>query len=219
MGAVARGEVPIPDVGSPPSPAQVDEDEDRGNITDDDHEEDDLDEVPALFVKGAAYSPLEDPWPEFNYVSPLLIPHTSNDSYDTDDHDDGDETESPSAYGSPTLCGSPPDSRSSSGTFEDVPLDDGDSLPCTPVAASPNVIPLAPLSDMFQTIAGMQSTVTVVVTTSDTSSDFKGSQEDEYPHRTPELAVALLTEVRTLSICVGLHITFFTITRSHHLEC
>ena len=91
---MAKGLIPVPDVGAPPfkMPAEV------------------QDTRPSLsaFVGGEVYLPSDDPLPEFNYVSPLLV---------ADGYDNGDDYSE--SYDSVVL---EPMDITPQDSLEDVPL-------------------------------------------------------------------------------------------------
>lgn len=139
--AIAKGEIPLPDVGNPPySIPSADSDVFFGS-----------------FSGGGVYLRSDDPLPEFNYVSPFLA---DGDDDDGDDFSGDDNYDHSATTDSVTLA--PQDS------FEDVLLDDFTSdTAVEPVVDSPVPPPLATVSmsppAMLFGMVGVTTTVTVIV--------------------------------------------------------
>lgn len=173
--AIAKGEIPLPDVGNPPySIPSGDSDVFFGS-----------------FSGGGVYLRSDDPLPEFNYVSPLLA---------DGDHDDDDDFSDDDNYGHSATTDSvvltPQDS------FEDVLLDDFTSdTAVEPVVDSPVPPPLAAVSmsppAMLVGMVGVMTTVTVTV-----EDDMPSGELEVEPESSVGIMVAMEVKVSFASMLI-----------------
>ena len=193
-------------MGSPPDYAREDSEhnEDCGN-----HDELCLTSNP--FANGRVYSVVEDPQPEFNYVSPLLVPSYGDGGCNGDDLD---EDSSASLDDSWTICDPPVDTPhpdmpddspvdNPAGRVPSIDRSSEDTPPnyCTApahlrraLAVTTEGISIIPRAHTFHRMVGIQITVNVDVT-SDARSIFWAFDEEQY--RVPEIAATVHPAVRS----------------------
>lgn len=179
--AIAKGEIPLPDVGNPPySIPSTDSDVFFGS-----------------FSGGGAYLRSDDPLPEFNYMSPFLADDDDDDG-DGDDFHGDDIYDHSATTDSVTLA--PQDS------FEDVRLDDFTSDTAVDPAAHSLVPPLAAGSmsspaTLFG-IVGVTTTVTVTVEDDVPSGELPKDELEVEPELSVGIMVAMEAHVCFASIIV-----------------
>ena len=186
--AITKGELPVPDVGSPPYTVSDDE------------------KFFGSFGAGGIYLGSDDPVPEFNYASPLLAAEGYDDdefeTYGNDSDEDFEGRDDNIDNDRFEVVGIVDPARlRPQNSFEDVPLDDDLAptlaptvdFPTESFASAPSAIPVGP-PPIFFGMVGVTTTVTVTVEGEDEEEDT--SLEDKQKSHQVENPVVIMAAVQ-----------------------